>query len=341
MFIFPHWNHKAGETVKVLTVTNCDSCELFLNGKSLGVKQYDPVTPCLWDVMYEPGTLRAVGFRNGSVAAEYEVKTAGQPCRLILEPHKNAIKNDEVDAIAVNVSAVDKDGNPCPDADELIKFSISGGKILGVGNGNPASHEKDFASERKLYHGKCQAVISCNQGAEQLNFTAEADGMISAELNLEIITVPPAIQLESSDSRIIDSWKISSRSYPEKPNPNIRIDWSENNAFVSVNMSSERLQDLEPGWMLYRADIAIPNSAGKDVPATVKLGSAKYLECEIWINGKKYSSDKYETDTGVIMPEISFHTGGAENVQITILLKTGGGKAGLNGRDKEISIVCG
>ena len=341
MYIFPHWNHKTGETVKVLTVTNCDSCELFLNGRSLGVREYDPCTPCLWDVVYEPGTLRAVGYRNGKQESEYEVKTAGSPYRLVLEPHKQKIRNDGADAAAVNVSIVDRDGILCPDAEDLVKFHVVGGKILGVGNGNPGSHEKDFASERKLYHGRCQAIISGDPSSSELKITAEAEGILPASVELETEIVPPGIQLESSDSRIIDNWKVSSRSYPEKPDPNQKIDWSENNALVSVNMSSERLQDLEPGWMLYRADAAIPNSAGKETPGVFIAGFTRCHECEIWINGELCYSHKSEQDEGVRMPEVKFNTKGADSLQFTILLKSFGGKAGLNGRDRDVSIVLG
>ena len=121
----------------------------------------------------------------------------------------------------------------------------------------------------------------------------------------------------------------------------MRIDWSENNAFYSVNMSSERLQDLTPGWMLYRADVAIPNSTGKDTPVTFKLGCMFGQECEIWINGTMYFSKKMETDDYFSRIEVDFNSKGADSLQITILLKTSGGKAGINGRDSDICIVCG
>lgn len=342
MYVFPHWNHRAGEIVRVLTVTNCEKCELFLNGKSLGVKDCDLCTPCLWDVTFEPGTLLAVGYRNGKKAAEYQVKTASAPYRLILEPHRRKIANDGYDAVAFNVCAVDENGTVCPDADDLISFKISGGKILGVGNGNPNSHEPDFAGSRKLYHGRCQAIVSCSPGSDHLTAEACAEGLVPASVELEIETVPPEFQLPSSDSRIIDNWKVSSVATAEKPDPLVKIDWSENNAYVSVNMSSERLQDgLKPGWMLYRADLSIPNSAGKDVPAVFRLGLALYKKCEIWIGDKLCYSNKLEKDEYVGKTDVEFRTGGAESIRITILLETSGGKAGINGRDSDISVVFG
>ena len=340
MYIFPHWNHRQGETVKVITVTNCDSCELFLNGRSLGVKECDLREPCLWDVAFEPGTLQAVGYRNGQKVSEYEVKTAFEPYRLIAEPHKTKIKNDSYDAVAVNIQAVDRFGTPCPDADNLVSFKVSGGRILGVGNGNPGSHEPDFAESRKLYHGKCQSIISCNAQSEELIIEAESAGLFSAVIEMQIEAVPPEFQLCASDSRIIDNWKVASCASSDKPDPNIRIDWSENNAYVNVNMSSERYQDdLQPGWMLYRAELCIPNSAGKDTPAHMQSGLGKYKNCEIWVNGEMLLQHANESEEIVAVPSVDFTTKGAETLYITILLETSGGKAGLNGRDRDISII--
>ena len=159
---------------------------------------------------------------------------------------------------------------------------------------------------------------------------------------MQIEAVPPEFQLCASDSRIIDNWKVASCASSDKPDPNIRIDWSENNAYVNVNMSSERYQDdLQPGRMLYRAELCIPNSAGKDTPAHMQSGFGKYKNCEIWINGEMLLQHTNESEEIVAVPSVDFTTKGAETLYITILLETSGGRAGLNGRDKDISIILG
>ena len=338
MFIFPHWNHKVGEKIQVRTVTNCDRCELLLNGRSLGIQECRPCEPCLWEVVFEPGVLTAVGYRSGEKVAEYTVKTAGDPVRLIVEPHKKRIANDGYDAVAVNVSAVDRDGNLCPDADLPVSFHVSGGRILGVGNGNPHSHEADFASVRKLYHGRCQAIVCCCPETENLVVEANAPGVAGIAVPLEVKCLPAAFQLPGSDTRLIDNWKISCSASADKPDQNTKIDWSDNNEFLALNMSSERFQNLQPGWMLYRTEIDIPNSAGKNTSAVFQLGRSRYKECEIWVNGELLFSRKTEQDETFGLTEVEFKTKGAATLQITILLNTSGGLAGINGRDSEIGI---
>lgn len=338
MHLFPHWNHTPGETVQVLAVTNCDACELILNGTSLGLRTCRPCEPCLWEVPFAPGTLRAVGYRNAEPAAEDEVTTAGAPARLVLQTHKQSLRNDGYDAVVVDVCAVDAAGNPCPDANDPVVFSAEGGKILGVGNGNPASHEADHLPQRKLFHGKCQAIVACMPGSDRLTLRAQACGMTGGEAVLEVEKTD-LFRLLGSDSRLIDSWKISCCATQEKPDPDMRIDWSENNAFIAVNMSSERFQNgLQPGWMLYRADVAIPCSAGKDCTGSFCLGLAKYKTCEIWINGECLFTDLKEADETVRNIQVPLRTGGTDLLRITVLLQTSGGKAGMNGRDREICL---
>ena len=338
MFIFPHWNHKEGEKIQVRTVTNCEQTELFLNGKSLGVRECSSCEPCLWEVVFQPGTLTAAGYRGGKKVAEYTVKTAGAPQRLLLEPHRKVIANNGCDAVAVNVSAVDREGNLCPDADLLVSFRVSGGKVLGVGNGNPHSHEPDFATERKLFHGRCQAIVACTPGTEKCLIEAEAPGVTGCAVPLEVNSCPAEFLLPGSDTRLIDNWKISCDASPVKPDPNIKIDWSENNAFLALNMSSERFQLLQPGWMLYRTEIELSNSAEKNVHAVFRLGRARGKECEIWVNGKLLFSRKTEQDETFGVTEVEFDTQGASSLLLTVLLETSGGVAGINGRDAEIGI---
>ncbi|MBQ6473841.1 MAG: DUF4982 domain-containing protein [Victivallales bacterium] len=339
MHVFPHWNHRPGTEVPVLTVTNCEECELFLNGRTLGVRKCQPCVPCLWTVAFVPGILRAVGYCAGEQRAAYEVKTAGSPFRLLAEPHKDQIADDGDDAVAINVQVVDQAGTLCPDAGELVTFHVAGGRILGVGNGNPASHEPDFACSRKLYHGRCQAIVACLPETSRLAVKATSPGLLPAMAELTVRHVSPVLQLPGSDSRMVDAWKMSCTAFASKPDPNRQIDWSENNAFVSVNMSSERFQDgLQPGWMLYRADIAIPNSSGKECNAVFRPGLLRCHACEIWVNGEKRFEKETERDEYLGKAAVEFPTGGADVLQVTILLNTFGGRAGVNGRDSEISI---
>src|SRR5207248_10181525 len=138
--LLPHWNWEGheGQNIPVMAYTNADEVELFLNGKSLGRKKRfsDPVDipvgpnvshdknfytkyRLLWQVPYQPGTLKAVAYSEGKEVASQEVRTAGAPAKIVLTPDRNAIHGDGDDLSFVTARIEDKDGNLCPMADNL------------------------------------------------------------------------------------------------------------------------------------------------------------------------------------------------------------------------------
>jgi beta-galactosidase len=275
-------------------------------------------------------------LRNGSSVAEDEVRTAQTPGQIVLNAHKPQIKNDGIDAVAVNVHVVDEAGNPHPTANSLIVFEVIGGNVLGVGNGNPLSHEADFASQRNLFNGKCQAVISCTEGTDKLIVKAHSTGLKSAELELNVQQIPAEFRLARSDNRQVDEWKISTFPMTEKPDPNVVIDWGENNAYVAINMTGERFQtNLHPGWTLYRTNIKTSGTKGVNAKARFFAGLTIYRKCEVWVNGKLLMTDE-NPESKWRAVNIEFFTEGKEQQEITLLLFTAGGKAGINGRDAKI-----
>ncbi|MEI7664007.1 MAG: glycoside hydrolase family 2 TIM barrel-domain containing protein, partial [Bacteroidota bacterium] len=168
--ILPHWNWPGmtGKNVPVFVYTNGDCAELFLNGKSLGTRCKKPGSPksaerfrLMWDsVAYEPGELRAVASREGEVIGEETMKTAGEPYRLQITPDRTTISADGADLSFILVEAVDKDGIPCPLADNLVEFKLAGpGTIAGVGNGNPRSMEPFQAGNIHLFFGKAMLIV--------------------------------------------------------------------------------------------------------------------------------------------------------------------------------------
>ena len=94
MHILPHWNYKCGDVVRVMTVTNCEEAELFLNGKSLGRKKSDVCAPCEWMVPFEAGKLTARGYHGENLVVENSVETTGVSCAIELEPQLSTMKND-------------------------------------------------------------------------------------------------------------------------------------------------------------------------------------------------------------------------------------------------------
>ena len=187
LHIFPHWNWKQGAPVDVWAYFNSDEVELFLNGKSLGTKRKSgDDLHVMWRVPFEPGTLKAVSRSHGQVVLTREVHTAGQPARIILSPDRKVIKADGSDLSFVTVTVVDADGTVVPQADNLVKFELTGqGLIAGVDNGSQVSHEPFKANYRKTFHGMALAIIQSKGKAGRLVLKATAAGLAPASVVIE------------------------------------------------------------------------------------------------------------------------------------------------------------
>lgn len=144
--LFPHWSFPGMESknIVVRAYTNCSEAELFFNKKSLGKQSATKYGHCEWNVNYQPGTLTVKAYQNGKVVAVDEHKTCSKPVAVVLKADKQKVFSDKEDVVLIAVSAVDSKGIEVPYADNEIKFNINGdASIIGVGNGNPSSLEKD------------------------------------------------------------------------------------------------------------------------------------------------------------------------------------------------------
>ncbi|WP_159523865.1 beta-galactosidase GalB [Sunxiuqinia indica] len=187
LHIFPHWNWTPGQTVDVWAYySQADEVELFLNGKSLGTKKKEgDDLHVMWRVKYEPGTLKAVSRKDGETVLEKEIKTAGEPTKIELVPDRESIHADGKDLSFVTVRILDKDGNLVPNADNLVKFNITGpAEIAGVDNGYQASLEPFKADYRKAFKGKCLVIVQSKKQPGQIQLQATSDGLEAATINL-------------------------------------------------------------------------------------------------------------------------------------------------------------
>jgi beta-galactosidase len=144
--LLPHWNWRGreGQEIDVRAYTNAEEVELLLNGQSLGRQKIAPFAGLKWKVKYAPGALAARAFRGGTVVAETRVETTGAPAALRLTSDRALLRADGEDVAAVTVAVVDAEGRVVPTANVPVAFTLGGpGRIIGVGNGDPASHEPD------------------------------------------------------------------------------------------------------------------------------------------------------------------------------------------------------
>ncbi|HKF52387.1 MAG TPA: beta-galactosidase GalA [Candidatus Acidoferrales bacterium] len=218
LHLFPHWNWQGreGQPIAVWVYSNCDEVELFLNGKSLGRKSMPPRGHLEWQVNYAPGALLARGYKNGKPIAEESRETTGSPAQIKLVPDRASIAADAQDVSVITVSILDSQNRVVPVADNEVTFEIDGPrKIIGVGNGDPSSHEPDrppsqlydshgallFASHsppatshlsnveqdavtRKVFNGLAQLIVQSQNRAGDIRISARAEGLSPASITI-------------------------------------------------------------------------------------------------------------------------------------------------------------
>lgn len=171
----------------VFVYSNCEEVELFLNGESKGrLKINQDASPRFWNIGFDPGTIKAVGYNNGKEVALDEMTTADRPVKLDIKAEKKSVRNSREDLVYVNVSVVDNKGVLNPNFNPKIKFSIEGpGKIVAVDNGDILSHEKYASDERTAFNGKAVVLIRATsyEGVIKIKASAQDLGEASTEIN--------------------------------------------------------------------------------------------------------------------------------------------------------------
>ncbi|MFF8018809.1 glycoside hydrolase family 2 TIM barrel-domain containing protein [Streptomyces sp. NPDC007929] len=210
------WNHAAGDTVEVWAYANVDTVELYLNGRSLGVRRFDTkkttdgrtyletteatgddktftdgpypgsyTSPngsagklhLTWKVPYEPGELKAVARRGGKTVATDVLRTAGAPHAVRLTADRPSLAADGRSLVFVTAEVVDRRGVVVPDAEHLLSFAVAGGSLAGLDNGRQESAERYQASTRTAFHGKALAIVRSGTKPGTVRVTARAEGL--------------------------------------------------------------------------------------------------------------------------------------------------------------------
>ena len=194
LHVFPHWNWpgKEGREIHVWVHSNCDEVEVFLNGQSLGRKTMPKNSHLEWPVKYAPGTLLAKGYKGGKEILTTKAETTGPAASIRLEPNRANLSADGVDLAMITVRVADAQGRMIPTADNTIEFAIGGpGKIIGVGNGDPASHEPDRFIEpsakwrRSLFNGLAQIIVQTTGDPGEIKLSATSAGLAPAAIVLK------------------------------------------------------------------------------------------------------------------------------------------------------------
>jgi beta-galactosidase len=216
LHVFPHWNWPTpGQPVNVWAFGNCQTVELFTNGVSLGRQTLNVQGHVEWDnVPYAAGTLQAVGYNYGVPVITNTVATTGTPASIALTPDRSTIQADGRDVSVVTVAVLDALGNIVPTASNTVTFAVSGGTILGVGNGNPSSHEADQASQRADFNGLAEVIVQSTAQPGSITLAATSPGLNPTNVTITAATAlpPPAAPKEvtavGANVQVTVSWDI-------------------------------------------------------------------------------------------------------------------------------------
>ena len=206
LHVLPHWNWEGreGEITPVFVYTSYPSAELFINGISQGMRTFaesDGKVPCLgedamkryrlmWnEVVYQPGELRVVAYdADGKAVDEKIVRTSGKAYEVRLTPDRSVIMADGEDLCYVNVSLVDKEGNPVPADDRLVKIKVSGaGNFKAVANGDPTCLESFQQPQMHLFSGQLTVLVQSSEVAGEITVEVSGKGVKKGILKINSI----------------------------------------------------------------------------------------------------------------------------------------------------------
>ncbi|NRF71673.1 glycoside hydrolase family 2 protein [Aquincola sp. S2] len=343
--VLPHWNWagREGRPVKVMVASNAPRVRLLLNGQAVGEQDVDPIDMVSFQVPYAPGKLEAVALGSGAQAGRElgrdGVETTGEPVRLVLIPDRAmpdltgaagraALAGDGRDAIAVVVSAVDAQGRAVPTANLPVRFEVAGaGRLIGVGNGDPNSHESSKAPERSLFNGLAQVILQSRRDSQgTLTLRASAPGLQGAELVLPVQQAAPvaAVPVAEAITRV-DGWRISAPQ-AERPDPNQVLAGNDMNSWGWGTPPIRQTPEAGP-WRAYRANLKLRadrnDGRGRLVFREI-VGQA-----EVWADGVKLGEKTAFEASPLTVPIVA----GSGWRTLTVLVRAQAGQpSGLTGR---------
>ena len=197
LHVLPHWNWKGreGEVTPVFVYTSYPKAELFINGKSQGVREKNDSTlqtryRLMWnETRYEPGELKVVAYdKDGNRAAEKIVKTAGKPHHLVVTSNTDKLAANGDDLAYLTVQVADKDGNIVPTDSRRVKFNVTGaGSFEATANGDPTCVLPFQNAEMDLFSGAATAIVRSGSQPGDIKFTVSAKGVKPATYTIKVV----------------------------------------------------------------------------------------------------------------------------------------------------------
>src|SRR5664279_722878 len=187
LHLFPHWNWPGmeGKQIAVWVYSNLDKVELFLNGKSLGMKEMKKDSHLAWNVDYAAGTIEARGYKGDKQVMVAKRETTGSAAKLVMTADRNEISANGEDVAMFAVEVRDAQGRVVPITDNEVTFKVTGaGRLMGTGNGDPTNQEPDTGASRKAFSGLCMAVVQSTKDGGSITFEATSPGLTTANVTI-------------------------------------------------------------------------------------------------------------------------------------------------------------
>ena len=273
LHLLPHWNwpERLGEEIPVWVHSNCDKVELFLNGVSLGAKEMERNGHLEWQVKYAPGRLEARGWKDGVEVPAAVTETTGPATQIRLTAYAPALRADGEDVAVIWVSLHDSEGRLVATAEDEVRFAVSdNARIIGVGNGDPSSHEPDKATRRRAFGGWCQVLVQAGREAGEIVLTASGPGLRTARLVIPAEACAPRPAIFSVRRGLeIPNWRVSPVSDTE-PAADLRPEIYDMNSWQPLVLARQ-FQNVFPetgGWVAFVTTATAPQYD----PSTERLG---------------------------------------------------------------------
>ena len=187
LHIFPHWNLKGheGEEIELWAYSNCDEVELEVNGKQLGRQAMPKNGHLKWKATYKPGKVVARGYKNGKCIMTETTETTKDAKKIVVKTDRTSLHADGRDVAVVNIELQDSKGRTVPDACQMLTFRVEGnGRIIGVGNGDPAYMGSDHPKDKDCkefqipaFNGCAQVIVQSTKDAGTIKVACEGKGM--------------------------------------------------------------------------------------------------------------------------------------------------------------------
>ena len=328
--LVPHWTwprDSIGKNIKVMALSNADSVKILLNGKMIGGQKVDQYEMNTFQISYQPGKLEAIGYKKGKEVSRFKMETTGAPVALQLIADRKTLANDGCDAMPITIQALDSKGRAVPTANIPVEFEISGGgKIIGLGNGNPNSHEAEKGNKRSLFNGLAQVIIQSDEGDnESIKLVARSTGLKSAVVIIPFHRVVPKPYVSVLlPALVLDQWR-ASVIFQVRPDPNQKIADNDMNSWMPVKYG--QLQEMAGGrYLIYRTTfMPYDEQQRKGGQLTFQKITGK---AEVWMDGKLIGTKSDGATSDWVVP---FSSGRGERLLSVLIEAESGSKAGLGG----------